>query len=193
MQEHELNQDTDDSVRAGILQAAGDLFREQGYEGTSLRAIAEKSGVLLGSLFYRFRTKDAILAELMTHGMETAIKRLGEALQNAPPGERLKIAIAEHIRLMLSNDQAIYVLLYEWKSLPRTRRGQIIPLRDQYEQLWEKILRDYTWQEGIDIGVLRRLIIGALNWTPNWMNETDRSNADEIAKMLILALNFREV
>jgi AcrR family transcriptional regulator len=54
-----------DSTRDRILAVAMDLFIEQGYEGTSLREIAEPLGFTKAALYYHFRSKQEILRALM--------------------------------------------------------------------------------------------------------------------------------
>src|SRR3954470_22268046 len=48
-------------TRAQILEAALDLFRERGYEETTMRAIAERAGVALGNAYYYFRSKEHLI------------------------------------------------------------------------------------------------------------------------------------
>lgn len=51
-------------TRRRILDAALGLFTEQGYDGTSLRQIAEKLGVTKAALYYHFQSKEDILLAL---------------------------------------------------------------------------------------------------------------------------------
>src|SRR5438094_6228569 len=46
-----------EQTRALILETALTLFRERGYEETTMRAIAERAGVALGNAYYYFRSK----------------------------------------------------------------------------------------------------------------------------------------
>ena len=55
---------THPDTRQRILDAALDLFIEQGFDGTSLRQIAEKLGVTKAALYYYFESKDDILMAL---------------------------------------------------------------------------------------------------------------------------------
>ncbi len=59
------------ATREKVLEAARDLFNETGYEETTIRAIAERAGVSVGSVFTTFASK----AEVLSHVMD---KRLGE-------------------------------------------------------------------------------------------------------------------
>ena len=50
-----------DETRARILETALTLFRERGYEDTTMRAIAEQAGVSLGNAYYYFRSKEQLI------------------------------------------------------------------------------------------------------------------------------------
>ena len=52
-------------TRERILTVANELFTEQGYEGTSLREIADRLGITKAALYYHFRSKDEILTTLL--------------------------------------------------------------------------------------------------------------------------------
>jgi AcrR family transcriptional regulator len=56
-------------TRAQILEAALDLFRERGYDETTMRAIAERAGVAVGNAYYYFRSKEHLIQAfyLQTH------------------------------------------------------------------------------------------------------------------------------
>jgi AcrR family transcriptional regulator len=49
-----------EQTRAGILQAAHDLFIQQGYHGTSMRQIAKQADIALGGLYNHFASKEAV-------------------------------------------------------------------------------------------------------------------------------------
>jgi AcrR family transcriptional regulator len=52
-------------TRARIQEVAVELFTERGYEGTSLREIAERLGVTKAALYYHFKSKEDIVASLV--------------------------------------------------------------------------------------------------------------------------------
>jgi AcrR family transcriptional regulator len=53
-----------------ILNAALDLFLERGYEATTMRAIAERAGVSLGSSYHYFPSKEHLVLEFYRHTHE---------------------------------------------------------------------------------------------------------------------------
>jgi len=65
-----IRDDQKQATREKVLEAARDLFNETGYDETTIRAIAERAGVSVGSVFTTFASK----AEVLSHVME---KRLG--------------------------------------------------------------------------------------------------------------------
>jgi AcrR family transcriptional regulator len=50
-----------DQTKALILETALEIFRERGYENTTMRAIAEKAGLSLGNAYYYFRSKEYLI------------------------------------------------------------------------------------------------------------------------------------
>jgi AcrR family transcriptional regulator len=69
-------------TRARILQVASELFIQQGYEGTSLREIADRLGITKAALYYHFRSKDEILRELL-EPFDTLLDELLQRLEAA--------------------------------------------------------------------------------------------------------------
>ncbi|MFA7280499.1 MAG: helix-turn-helix domain-containing protein, partial [Sterolibacterium sp.] len=55
--------------RAELVRAAGRLFREQGYEATTIRDIAAAVGMRSGSPFYHFKSKEDMLKTVVLEGM----------------------------------------------------------------------------------------------------------------------------
>jgi AcrR family transcriptional regulator len=64
-----------DDTRALILDAARDVLTERGYRGTTTRAIAERAGVQLSLVHYHFRSKQQLLAEVLTRENERLLER----------------------------------------------------------------------------------------------------------------------
>jgi len=68
-----------DETRTRILDAALDLFRERGFDATTMRDIARESGVALGATYYHFESKEAIVLAFY----ELAKEELQEPLEAA--------------------------------------------------------------------------------------------------------------
>jgi AcrR family transcriptional regulator len=172
-----------------VLDAAGRLFRRHGYAATGLRDVAAEAGVLLGSVQYRYRTKEELLVSLMRRGMTRALSSVGAACRaSSDPLERLRLCMRTHLELLVTLDDATYVLLYEWRSLSRRHRPSVIALRDKYEALWQRVLHDALvagrLDKRTDLRMVRLLILGSLNWIPQWYDPRQTKSIDEVADAL---------
>ena len=75
----------DDGRRGDIVRAAAKLFRDKGYDGASMRAIANAVGMQCGSPFYHFASKQDILVAVVEEGLRSALRDLAAELQKPPP------------------------------------------------------------------------------------------------------------
>src|ERR671915_1514128 len=66
-----------DQTRTLILETALELFRERGYEQTTMRAIAEAAGVAVGNAYYYFQSKEHLIQAFYarTHEEHVAASR----------------------------------------------------------------------------------------------------------------------
>lgn len=65
-------------VRQKILISAKELFIQQGYKKTTIRQIVDKSGVLIGSIYYFFKNKEEIFQSLVLGIFDACDKLVGE-------------------------------------------------------------------------------------------------------------------
>src|SRR5260370_16794041 len=83
-----------ESSRDLIIHAADDSLLENGYSGTSVRAIASKAGVAIGNLQYWFPTKSELLVEAWRYLTARSVNELRRTLnQLTDPLEVLEIGV----------------------------------------------------------------------------------------------------
>ena len=172
-----------------VLSNAARLFREKGFERTSLKEIAEACNMLPGSLYYHYSTKEALLVELMRRGVDLVTAEVESAYASSDdPVERLRLCINAHLRALLVDSDAVYVLLFEWRALGPEAREEIIELRDQYESLWAEILETMIEQgvirKNVDGRLLRLIGLGALNWVATWFDPSGAHSLDAIGDLI---------
>jgi AcrR family transcriptional regulator len=168
-----------------FLDAAARLFRQQGYEATTVRDIARGAGMLPGSLHYRYPTKDSLLLALMRRGVEADMATVRAAIgQTRDPLERLRLALRARVRFLLSRDSAS-VVLFDWRSLKGRARQEMIRLRDEYEAFWVGLLEDVAGagllRPKLDLKMLRLFVFGAVNWVALWYSPRGERSPEEIA------------
>lgn len=177
--------DVDADDRA--LAAAARLFREQGYAATSLRDIARAADMLPGSLHYRYATKEDLLAALMERAIDRLIAGVTTAAATgATPMARLRLAIAAHVRILLSKEDSVYVLLYDWRSLTPAVERAIAKQRERYEAFADELLAaaaaSARVKPGVDLYLLRQFGFGAANWVAQWFDPDGPYTPEQIAE-----------
>src|SRR2546423_7120689 len=68
------------SAREQIVRAAADSLLENGYAGTSVRAIASRAGIAIGNLQYYFPSKSELLVEAWRHLTARSVEELRTSL-----------------------------------------------------------------------------------------------------------------
>jgi len=81
-----------------ILNAALQLFREQGFESATMRDIAQKAGVATGAAYYYYPSKDAIVMDFYRRSCDAMQPRIGEVVENT---KGLEARLRELIRVKL--------------------------------------------------------------------------------------------
>jgi AcrR family transcriptional regulator len=168
-----------------LLDTAASVFRRKGFAAATLRHIASAAGIRPGSLHYRYKAKEDLLTDLMERAMERLTAAVQSAVaQTSDPAERLRLGLRAHLETLLSGDDSIYVLLYDFRSLERGRAA-MTELRRRYEAVWDRLLQAAIdkglARPGVDVALLRQFGFGAMNWVAQWHAEEGARSAEEIA------------
>src|SRR6187402_2323373 len=172
--------------REELLRVSAKLFREKGFDGTTIRDISGAAGMHSGSPFYHFKTKQDILVAVMEQGLAEGLRSL-EAAMAAPaaPEQRFLRMIRAQIGTILEDgNDFIPVLLYDWRSLTPENRRRIIALHDRYDALWQPVIDELKRAGHMpgDAQLVRLLVLGAVNWSGRWYRQGGRLSLDEVAE-----------
>ena len=181
-------------ARGRLLHEAAKLFRDKGYERTTVRDLAAAVGIQSGSLFHHFRTKEEILKAVMveTIRLNTALM---QAAVDAASTHRDKLQALIRVELESINWQtgeAMAVLVFEWRSLSEESQAYVLELRDIYEQLWLDVLETLR-QDGVlaaDPFVVRRMLTGALSWTVTWYRPDGGLTLDDLTAQVVAMMGL---
>jgi len=172
------------SAREKILLAAVQLFAEYGYHAAPLRDIARIAGIQAASIYYHYTSKQALLIEIM----ETYMQRLNANLERIlreqnEPQQRLRAAIANHIRLHTNYKSEFFIIDTEIRALEEESRKRIISLRDHYEYLLQELLRD-GMERGVfrqsDVKVSSYAIIAMCTEVATWFRPNGRLSVQQV-------------
>jgi AcrR family transcriptional regulator len=166
--------------RDALVRAAAQLFREKGFDGTTIRDIAAAVGMRSGSPFYHFANKHELLMAVMEEGLRLGLDRTRSVLaeNGLAPVERFRRLVRTHYGILHdTGSDFIPVMLYDWRSLPQQYKRRIIELKDRYDAVWQGVL-DELHREGrlaTNARLARLMILGAINFSATWYRSKPRS------------------
>ena len=107
-------------VRSKVLHAAAKLFLEKGYVNSTLREIAEVSGVKYGSLTFAFKSKEHILSELVGFVLEGQLEAVEKLLEGKTQDKILFYATETVLQLYMAESsehiRELYTLSYSLQA-----------------------------------------------------------------------------
>ncbi len=175
-----------DERRRQILAGAAELFVRHGYSGTSIRDIAQRTGLLPGSVYHYFPAKEDLFTEVHREGFRQLIERVEEIARSvADPWQRMELACATHIEAAVGDNSIQSITgtglfsIHE-EQLQRRLKAD----RENYEQIFRRLVGDLDLPRGIDRSLFRLVLLGALNWAHVWYRKGGKNPA-EIAKAII--------
>jgi TetR/AcrR family transcriptional regulator, cholesterol catabolism regulator len=179
-------------LRAGILTAAADLFRERGYRAATLDEIAKRVGVSKPTLYGYFRSKEELLAAIFHRTMSLFERDLDaiRASREAPVAQ-LRRVIRFHVGAVIAERSFLAVFFGEEANLPPRLSRAIRRRKARYDRKVRAIV-----ETGLRRGALRaanpRLLVFALlgmaNWVYQWYDPAGEWDADTIAGGFIALL-----
>lgn len=186
-----------DFTREIILNASARLFREQGYSATTLRQIAKSAKIKAGSIYYHFKSKDDVLQEILTIGVndvrESAMHRLDALPPDASPRARVEAAMRGHLEgLLRHGGQFSTASIRVYGHLPPHLKKRNQELRRGYGGFWDELFlaaeQAGQLRPGLSLGIVRLVVVGAINWTPEWYDPS-HGNLDEVARQIVEMLS----
>ncbi|OED44412.1 TetR family transcriptional regulator [Endozoicomonas sp. (ex Bugula neritina AB1)] len=161
-----------ESAKGRLLKCAAKLFRTNGFERTTVRELAKEVGILSGSLFHHYPSKQEILRSVVeqTVLLNLELIKLSLSLNPDIKDKLYALILCELQSILVDTGAEMAVLVYEWRGLNNENQTQILSLRDEYEQLWLDVLHQAYEEDIISVepAILRRLLMGSMSWTINW-------------------------
>jgi AcrR family transcriptional regulator len=171
--------------REQLLRVCARLFREKGFDGTTIRDISAAAGMHSGSPFYHFPSKQEMLVAVMEQGLAEGLRRSeGVLALRLAPEAKFRRLVRTHLATILEEgNDFIPVLLYDWRSLSDANRKRILAIKDRYDRLWQGMVDELARAGRIngDARLARLLVLGAVNWSAQWYRADGRASLDEIA------------
>lgn len=175
--------------REDVVRAAGKLFAERGYHGTSMRDLGKELGLLGSSLYSHVSSKQDLLVEVVEEGArlfeasaEKALAREGSA------SERLEALIGGHVDVVVDNIDVARTFLNEARVLDTSHRARIVDARDHYEEAFRAVIRegkaDGSFDEDVDPKTASIFILSILNAIERWYHPDGQLDRDALVAEL---------
>ena len=138
--------------RQELLRIAAELFADKGFKNTTVRDIADAAGILSGSLYHHFDSKESMVDEILSTFQEELFAKYDEVLAS-DVGARPKIEAAvrlsfeaidqHHDEVAIFQNEADYLGSFD-------RFAYLAERNAQSRQVWMTLLT-----EGVESGALR--------------------------------------
>ncbi|MFE3000246.1 TetR/AcrR family transcriptional regulator [Nocardia sp. NPDC059246] len=166
------------ATRDRILGAAAYVLSRRGVAGTRLADIAAHAQLRTPAVYYYFRSRDDLIEEVMREGQQRVRRHVEQAIAAQPPDipalALLDAAVEAHLRIELDMSDFASAVTRNAGQLPPAMRDSLRQESAAYHALWRGLLERLgdagALRPGLDIGIARMLVIGALNWTAEWWN-----------------------
>jgi TetR/AcrR family transcriptional regulator, cholesterol catabolism regulator len=180
------------SRRAEICRTAARIFRQRGFDATSVSDIARALKMTKAGLYHYFTSKEELLLEIMMFGLDQVRDEvIIPAREIRDPEERLRQIVIRHAQITTRAEGAVSQL-DELRALPPVAQKKVRELQRKYFDLVRGTLRELK-DEGrlrdVDVTVAAFSTIGMILWMPRWFRQGGRLGneqvADEIANMTL--------
>ncbi len=177
--------------RKQILEAAARQFSACGFHAANMRDVGADAGVLAGSIYYHFKSKDALFVAV--HG--AAVTMMTDAVRDAiagvtDPWERLAEAAAAHCEALNGGSAFVGVIAPIYPVTSGDLRAQLTAQRDGYERIFAELVDALDLEPGIDRKIFRLHLLAALNGTKFWYRP-DGASPSDIGRQLVRMLRPR--
>lgn len=177
-----------------LLDQAAQVFAKHGYAAASVRDIVRPIGMLPGSLYYHFQTKEDLLAAVYREGVQRISANVDAGIEAVnEPWQRLEAACVAHLSSLLDHTDYSSVVIRIRPSDAPDAAAELAALRDAYEARFDKLVADLPLDASVNRRDLRLLLMGAMNWSQTWYREGGELKPEEIARRFVGLLKLNSI
>lgn len=178
--------------RREIIDAAAQVFKKNGFQGSSIADVANQLGMDRATLYYYIGSKNELFDEVVTEAVETNVA-LAESIRDsdAPAPAKLRTLLESLMRSYAAHYPFLYVFIQENLSQVPPKRSAWAAEMRSYNKRYEAAVVDVI-QQGYDAGTLREVgppwlvaygLIGMVAWSNRWFDpEKTKADADTIGR-----------
>jgi AcrR family transcriptional regulator len=171
-----------------ILERAADLFAKQGVAATTVREIAEAVGILSGSLYHHFASKDDIVDAIVSSFMEDLVTRYDAVLATGTdPASRLRGLVRASIATSAEHPHATEIYQNDARYLQAAEGTSVVRQSARaVRSAWIKVLEEGAaagvFRDDVPVKVIYPLLRDGLWLTARWFVPTKTYGYDALAE-----------
>lgn len=181
--------------RTQLLTIAAELFATRGYSQTTVRDIADEAGILSGSLYHHFDSKEAMLSEILRQFMDGLLAKFEgivaggntprETLDELIRASFLTIHNYPHAVALYQNEAAMLSGVPDFEFVPKTGR--------KIEAVWLNVLvagrEDGDFRADLESNIIYRFIRDTVWSSVRWYNPRGKLQHEKVADQFITMLH----
>ncbi len=173
--------------RDELLGIAGELFATRGLRATTVRDIAEEAGILSGSLYHHFDSKESMVDELLREFLDELFARYRDiADAGLSATDTLRQLVIASFSSIDSRHTSVAIYQNEARTLAAQDRFDYIARRNvEFRELWESVLRrgidDGEFRADLDVDLVYRFLRDTVWVAVRWYRPGGGKPVDQVA------------
>ncbi|MFG1690024.1 TetR/AcrR family transcriptional regulator [Nonomuraea sp. NPDC049269] len=180
--------------RDHLVKLAAELFARKGFQATTVREIADEAGILSGSLYHHFDSKETIVDEVLSTFLDDLVARYRTAIgSGADPRSILSEMVRIGFGTLEPHRAAITVMQNDWNYLRQFERfNYLVKAEDEVEQIWVAQIKAGQaagqFRADVDPKLTYRMIRDTIWVAVRWFRPGGRLNTTGLAEHYITVL-----
>ncbi|HEX6343490.1 TetR/AcrR family transcriptional regulator [Umezawaea sp.] len=177
--------------RAELLALAADLFAQRGFVPTTVRDIADAAGILSGSLYHHFDSKESMVDEILRTFLDELFARYREIV-DADLGPRATLDAVVVASFEAIDHRHAEVAIYQNESKHLVQFERFSYLRDrgaEFRKLWTVLLEDGVragdFRSDLDVDLVYRFIRDTVWVAVRWYRPGGGLSAGAVAEQYL--------
>jgi TetR/AcrR family transcriptional regulator, cholesterol catabolism regulator len=179
------------SRRDELLKLAATMFAERGLRATTVRDIADSAGILSGSLYHHFSSKEEMVDEVLRGFLDWLFTRYQEIVDTEPnPLERLKGLFMASFEAIEHRHAQVVIYQDEAKRLAGQERFAYVEERNKEQRkIWLDLLNqgidEGCFRPDIDVDLVYRFIRDTTWVSVRWYQPGGPLTAEEVGRQYL--------
>jgi AcrR family transcriptional regulator len=179
------------SRRDELLELAATMFAERGLRATTVRDIADRAGILSGSLYHHFASKEEMVDEVLQDFLDWLFARYQHIIDTEPnPLERLKgLFMASFDAIEHRHAQVVIYQDEAKRLLPQPRFAYLEDLNRQQRQMWVDVLqqgiKEGHFRPDLDVDLVYRFIRDTTLVSVRWYQPGGPLTAEQVGRQYL--------